>query len=545
MLLFISLSEIYASKSAEEKLAFYLELGKNFENPPHAEIQLGTQSYDNPEINAGDIAATTALQCYAKGRAIMKPRRSEKDEERLSSTLEAGHHTTRMHTSYTYHIEATRSLIHDVLHQYPFFNSEQQSQRFVEAKDGYYIVPENLTPAQKEFYIQAADYMNREYGELLKDLRAPISARLKDMYPKIPFDKEPAKTRMEEKATKIAQEVARYVLPIGQLSQMFYTINHLQLLRLFHACELPNMTDEARYLVACMVQEVAKEDPSILDDLRDPLPPIDTISTRKVRNGNKVAEKFDAALGEKTCLLTTKTENPRKTLADAVRIATMLDEDELSDEEAITAILDPVQNPVLADIYDVGMHDPATSALRQVYVNFLVKLSHTADSQRQRHRTTPGATPPIQKLYTGRPDYITPMVIAGDPELNARYAQIMNTIFSNVEQALTMGIPEDIALLLLPNALAVRLMESGDLFDWAHRLRQRLCYLAQEEICFISIEQAKAFLELFPEGKYLFAAPCATRKAVGLNPPCPEGTRSCAIPVFQLELEQYAEKRLV
>ena len=58
-------------------------------------------------------------------------------------------------------------------------------------------------------------------------------------------------------------------------------------------------------------------------------------------------------------------------------------------------------------------------------------------------------------------------------------------MFENVDRALEMGIPREYATLLIPNAINIRVIEGGDLFDWIHRWKQRLCYLAQEEIfCF-------------------------------------------------------------
>ena len=121
----------------------------------------------------------------------------------------------------------------------------------------------------------------------------------------------------------------------------------------------------------------------------------------------------------------------------------------------------------------------------------------------------------------------------------------MKGIFDRVNRCIEAGVPLKYALTLLPNALTVRTIESGDLFDWTHRWKQRLCYLAQEEIFFISVEQAEQALEHLPEAGSLFLAPCGIRKAAGISPRCPEGERFCGQPVFNMQLNQYKEHRLV
>jgi thymidylate synthase ThyX len=92
---------------------------------------------------------------------------------------------------------------------------------------------------------------------------------------------------------------------------------------------------------------------------------------------------------------------------------------------------------------------------------------------------------------------------------------------------------------LLPNAVAVRFEESGDLLNLHHKWTTRLCYLAQEEIwrcCREEVEQVEAVHPLF--AGYL-RAPCTVRKAAGKSPYCPEGPRYCGVPVWELPLERY------
>jgi len=529
-------------QAIKDKVAEYLALGEKFENPPQVKLKIVPHSVDDSPLDARGIAVSTAIQCYAPGQARMTQRDDEKSQNILESTKKAGHHTTQQHANYTFLLSCSRSVLHDIFHQHPFYNSEQQSQRYVRARSGEFLTPAGLTTEQARFFNEAAMYMNNAYDEFLSLLKGPIEEKLRELY------RGKARENLPAKRDKIAQEVARYALPIGQLSVLYHTLNQLQIARLFRACEQRNFPDEARYIVARMIDEIGQHDETIYSVLSEPTDTIDALDVFEETSPEDIEDfraEFDAELEEQNCILIEHTHNARGVLAKSVRVTRQKTKKSLPDDQAISSVLDPLKNRLLSDLYDIGMHVPFVHSLMHVTFTFGVKLSHTADSQRQRHRTTPGSTAPITLAYNGTPDYITPMLIAQNPEIKARYDVIMHTIFANVNKAIEMGIPREQALLLLPNALALRIVESGNLFNWIHRLRQRLCYLAQEEIFFISVQQAKAFLKVFPEGASLFLAPCGIRKRSGTSPFCPEGDRFCRVPVFNYILEQYEKHRLV
>jgi len=531
--------------AVENYLAECLRLEEEFVHPPKAKLLLVSQSPMGEEIGARDIAISSALQCYAPGTAAMTIRPEKKYQEIADSTLYAGHHTTRMHLYYTFLIEgASRDVTHDVLHIHPFYNTSQQSQRYVEAKEGNYLEPAKLTEQQREIYLESAKEANRNYFKLLALLGPEVESRLRLMYPKGSYQNSRAAERLETKSQKLCQEIARYVLPIAQKTNLYYTVNELQLLRMFRASQLPNYSKEARLITAKMVQEVAEFDEQIMADLEEPFPEIkrDDFNEVYIRQQKK---EFDFQLSERQSQLILSPHNSREKLALAVRNVLGVSERNLSDSEALLFLMDPNNNQLLADVYEVGMMDPLTNCLREVSFTNATKLSHTADSQRQRQRRTPGATPPIAAVYDGRADYITPLIIREDSELNEQFELMMANSYRNVERCIESGIPKDWALLLLPNAHTLRVVESGDLFDWFHRFKQRLCFLAQEEIFFITTEQAEQTIEVLPEAELMFLAPCGLRKSSHLSPKCPEGERWCGQTVFNMEIEDYKKMRLI
>ncbi|HWA51636.1 MAG TPA: FAD-dependent thymidylate synthase [Patescibacteria group bacterium] len=522
----------------------YKKLGEKFENPPQIILVICPLVVGDEEGKVGvrDISISAAMQCYAAGVSTLKPRLEDRQQAIADRTAEAGHHTTRMHANFTFHINVTRDLAERVLHANPFYNSEQQSQRYVEAKDGNYEVAAGLTPEQRDLYITSAEYMNKAYFNLLTSLHESVEQRVQNMYPGAGWNYEKTAKRLNSKVDKICQEVARYVLPIAQKTTMYHTLSELQIMRLFRASQFENFSDEAKYTIATMVEEIAEVDPSILLELDKPLPPYEHPHFSETRTEQK--QEFDEQLNNKNSIILGTTGNLRNVLAFAVRNITGATEKDLPDDEAIKLLISPVNNVLLADVYETGMLDPFTECLRQVSITAATKLSHTAESQRQRQRRTPGAVPTVDDIYDGTADYMTPLVIRENIELRAKYDEIMTNIYANVEKCLQAGVPREVALKLLPNAQTIRIVETGDMFDWLHRFKQRLCFLAQEEFCFISIEQVEMLTEEFPEFAELFLAPCAVAEAAGTGR-CPEGTGWCGKPVWKWKIDKYKKERLI
>ena len=63
------------------------------------------------------------------------------------------------------------------------------------------------------------------------------------------------------------------------------------------------------------------------------------------------------------------------------------------DAEAIDRVMNPARNKYRVDMLDVAYHSPMMRALNHASYVFEKKLSHTADSQDQRHRMVPASRP--------------------------------------------------------------------------------------------------------------------------------------------------------
>jgi thymidylate synthase ThyX len=174
------------------------------------------------------------------------------------------------------------------------------------------------------------------------------------------------------------------------------------------------------------------------------------------------------------------------------------------------------------------------------HYTFQKKISHTADSQDQRHRMTPGTRPVMAGHFVpDEPDCIWPMAYVKNPALMERVQRLAGKIWTTIRALLDEGVPWEHAQYLLPNATAVRFTESGDLLNLHHKWHTRLCYLAQEEIWRTCKEEVEQVAAVHPRIAKHIAAPCTLRKDAGLSPYCPEGKRFCGVLVWNLEVKDY------
>ncbi|MCZ6601875.1 MAG: FAD-dependent thymidylate synthase, partial [Planctomycetota bacterium] len=213
--------------------------------------------------------------------------------------------------------------------------------------------------------------------------------------------------------------------------------------------------------------------------------------------------------------------------------------DALSDDEAIRMVLDPSRNPYLGESLTLGTHSKVMRALHHPGYTFQKKLSHTADSQDQRHRMTPASRPILLAHLSDEPDVITPPLVSMDEVSHRTYRDVMDRTWDAFNRLRKMGVSDEFAAYLLPNATAIRFTESADLLHLHHKLTMRLCFNAQEEIWRASLDEAIQIRDINPRiGQYLLP-PCGLRSMAPKKPYCPEGDRYCGVPVWNQDLPEY------
>jgi len=494
-----------------------------------------------------DNAVATARTCYS-GR-IITPEDVSKDEtaralrDRIArSTYEAGHHTTLQHATFQFTIEAvSRQALWAVLHAHPFYNSEQVSQRYVEVKPGFVARPA-LAPRAQSIYDACVERMHVCYRQLSEALMEPAAAAFFKVFPA--RRKHPEKWAAALK--KKTQEVARYALPVATHAHLYHTVNGITLHRYHRLCATGDTPTETRMLVQAMVDAVTAHDPLFFRDIEATLDPEETPTSRQaeVTRGDPAAYNaaFDAALGTRTSLLVDWKVNAERTVADAVRAVLGLAPAQLSDDDAVARVCHPERNPLLSEALSLGTLDKLTRALHHPHYTFRKRLSHTADSQDQRHRMTPGSRPSLASTFAGgtTPDVVLPALLRAAPKALDLFLAEMTRVWADIERLRGLGVPDEWALYLLPNAYPIRFDESGDYLFQHHKWTTRLCYNAQEEIWNATRDEVAQVAEVHPRlGRWLLP-PCGIRAAADRKPYCPEGPRFCGVPVWRLEPEAWS-----
>jgi len=502
-------------------------------------------------------SVATARTCYSSsgvlrvedvsGDGLPEEQRSKRVAQRdriAASTYQAGHHTTLQHAHFQFTIDrVSRQCLWSFLHSHPFYNSEQVSQRYVAVKPGHYAIPPLDGEALAE-YVRVCDGLVGDYQALTEALTPAAAAEYFRRF----AARRPGDARWRSAVQKKAQEVARYVLPVAIHAWLYHTISAITLLRYHRIADQYDAPLEQRLLVGEMMNAVLRHDPLFAQVVEDPLPLEETAEFRAFESmaearvqgsGAEFRAEFDRSLDGRTSKLVAWKPGHEELLAGAVREVLGLPRSRLSDDDAIARVLAPADNPMLGMALRVGMHGKLTRCLQHVNYTFRKKLSHTADSQDQRHRMVPASRPILAAQLSDEPDYVTPALVRLDPACERAYAAAMERAFAGRARLKALGVSEEFASYVLPNAVAIRFTESADLLSLHHKLISRLCYNAQEEIFAASLDEARQIAAVDPRIGAQLGAPCLLRMWGGVTPYCPEGDRYCGVPVWKLALGQY------
>ena len=482
-----------------------------------------------------DSAIAAARTCYSP-RIIGAEEITDKQRVTIgSATYYGGHHTVFQHAHFEFGLEnISRQFVWSFLHAHPFYNSEQQSQRYVRLDRAQAYVPAesaHFGASERAIYEKAVTRAWNHYRELTRVLQPTARDILADIWHVSEMSHPKRVQKVERQAEKRAIEVARYVLPVAAFTTMVHTLSGIVLHRLWRMQAASDTPSEARHVIAQMVERVREVDPQFFDRFDNA--PMDEPPEWQapVHDGEAFAREFDAKLAGLTSRLVDYPPRAIPVMADAYRAVMGLPVAECTDAEALDRMLNPARNPYLRETLDIGVHAPMMRALQHANFTFAKKISHTADSQDQRHRMVPGSRPLLTLADTRSPDYIAPMLIRDNQRAMEIYERAMEEAWAAKNELLDRGVPLEFALYLLPNAKAIRLVETGSLLHLLHKWTMRTCFNAQEEIYQSSIEEVEQVRGVLPELARYIGPPCHLRAGIS-TPICTEGSHFCGVKVW-------------
>ena len=450
-------------------------------------------------------------------------------------TFDAGHHTVYQHANFEFGLEnISRQFVWGFLHSYPFYNSEQSSQRYVKLREPRAFVPP-IAGEALDVYERAIVRAWDRYAELSALLKDDAFAILKELRYVRPTTGAERLKGIEKEAEKKAIETARYVIPIAAFTSMVHTVSGIVLHRLYRMLSSGDTPYETRLAVGEMVRLVREVDPFFFDKVGfEPLGAGDLPESslpRPQAGGDAFVREFDARLGGRVSRLRDWSPQAEQVVAEAVRATFGLTAEGMTTEEAIERVLDPAKNRYRLDVLNVSYHSPLMRALHHASYVFEKRLSHTADSQDQRHRMVPASRPMMTFADTTEPDIVTPRLVARNPRAKAVYDEAIREAWAAKNRLLALGVPLEFALYVLPNAKALRLVESGSLIALLHKWTLRTCFNAQEEIYLASMDEIEQLRAVHPRFARHIGPPCVVRNGL-VSPRCTEGTHFCGVPVW-------------
>jgi thymidylate synthase ThyX len=451
-------------------------------------------------------------------------------------TFDAGHHTVWQHAHFEFGLEnISRQFVWSFLHSHPFYNSEQSSQRFVRLDEIRAHVPEGLSGEARDVYEQAVESAWESYRRLTGVLKDDTLRILSDVRHLTPSASEKRQKKVRREAEKKAIEIARYVIPVAAFTSMVHTVSGIVLHRLHRMMLTGDTPRESQAVVEAMVAHVRRLDPDFFERIGEgPLDSDEVVETRLPRlapDGDAEAARLDAQLDGRTSRLVGWMESAEETTAEAVRAVLGQDSETLGDDEALEQLLNPAINRYRLETLQLSVHTPLGRAMHHAAYTFFKKISHTADSQDQRHRMVPASRPLMTLTDTRRPDYITPPLVRANPEARAIYEEAMDRAWAAKNRLLERDVPLEQALYLLPNAKALRFHESGNLLYLAHKWVMRTCFNAQDEIYQASMDELEQVRAIHPRLARHMGPPCVLRYQ-RTTPTCTEGDHFCGIPVW-------------
>lgn len=462
------------------------------------------------------------------------------------STYDAGHHTTLQHTYVQFLLSGvSRHFVWAVLHDHSNYNSEERSQRYVKMRPDSAIEPIFETEKAQAAYKSKTQELFQVY-EKLTLLLAPIVAE--EYYGIFPSREKKDSAKYTDTYSpdvlKKAQEVARYVLPIGTHSNLYHTIPLVTLLRLNRMCFQNEVPEEAYAIIQEMVAQVLAVDPSLAKILQEPLAMGETFEWKHADFNSAICitkpkdfyTKFDSNFSGdyKYSKLVSYDPNAQTVLADCFNELFGYSYDE---KDAIKSLMSPAYDRLMGEKMNVMMHSKLGQCLKNVSYTFKKKLSHTGDSQNKRHRMVSGVRMPM--YFPAEPDYMIPDLIKKSPEALELYCNTLNSLWADMHRHFVGIESPTLFMYLMPNAVQVRLTESGNLMDLWHKYKMRLCYNAQEEIWRSAVEEVQQIKKVHPYIGHMLLPPCTIRKMGGVKPFCPEGKRFCGVPVWNYGVDSF------
>lgn len=224
------------------------------------------------------------------------------------------------------------------------------------------------------------------------------------------------------------------------------------------------------------------------------------------------------------------TPEPEKVIAAAARLCYSKHADveslleSLDDEEKVNAFVEKLES--------LGHESP----MEHVSFTFAIEgVSRALLAQHSRHRIASLSVRSQRYCSEEGFSYVTPDAIKKDEEVNKIYDEYMEQVQELYKLLLDLGVANEDARMILPNACCTRMMVTMNIRALLHFFQLRCCQRAQQEIRDMAYAMLKECKKVSPI-LFKHAGPTCVKGY------CPEGSMNCGrAPTLDMLIKSYKE----
>ncbi len=196
------------------------------------------------------VVAAAARLCYSAVGvdALLEQQTPEKNTKFVKMLASFGHQSPIEHVSFTFAIEGVSRALLAQITRHRIASYSVQSQRYVRLDDFQFVIPPEIEsdPASKELFLEAMKKQGEEYLSLAASLEEKHTRALMEQG----MDEKTAR----QKASKLANEDARFVLPNACETKMVVTMNARSLVNFFSL----RCCNRAQWEIRALAEEMFK-----------------------------------------------------------------------------------------------------------------------------------------------------------------------------------------------------------------------------------------------------------------------------------------------
>ena len=426
--------------------------------------------------------------------------------------------------------QVSRQFVWTALHSYPFYNSEQQSQRYVKLGEPKAYVPPIDGEARRFERRRRRGRATRGCRRSSRTTPA-IFKRLRNITPKASPDRLKA---LEKEAEKKAIETARYVIPLAAFTAMVHTISGITLYRLMRMAQASDTPHEAREVIGAMVDAVRRHDPAFVERVDvvglDAEDVVERGFPAARAGADAFAERFDRSLDGKVAQLVDWSPNAEEVVADARWCSAPTATICRPTTRSIACSTRPDPASARHDPGGVSLAADAVAAARQLHVPQALEPHRRLAGSAAPHGARLAAADDALGHRTSRLRDAPP-----DPRQPGRPGRIRGRDGARVdgqEPAARPGRADRVRALRPAERQGGPLRRVGPLIALLHKWTMRTCFNAQEEIYEASMEEVAQVRAVHPRLARFIGPPCVVRNGL-VSPRCTEGSKFCGVPVWR------------